>query len=58
VQPPITAIDLRPQEAGRRAGALLVSLIATGLPSAAAPTRLEHFDLIDRERESTRPRRA
>jgi DNA-binding LacI/PurR family transcriptional regulator len=54
VQPPISALDLRPREAGRRAGELLISLIEDGPDAAAAPTRIEPFDVIYHERSSTR----
>jgi DNA-binding LacI/PurR family transcriptional regulator len=52
VQPPISALDLRAKDAGARAGELLISIIEGG-------ERMEHhverFDLIYRERASTRP---
>ena len=52
VQPPISALDLRAKDAGARAGALLISLIE-GTEDVAHAT--EWFDLIYRERSSTRP---
>ena len=54
VQPPISALDLRPREAGDRAGQILISIIENGgtLPESASET--ESFDLIYRERLSTR----
>lgn len=55
VQPPISALDLRPREAGRRAGEILISLIEEGGAAASDPPRVELFDLIYRERQSTRP---
>lgn len=54
VQPPISALDLRPREAGRRAGEILISLIEEGGAAASDPPRMELFDLIYRERQSTR----
>lgn len=60
VQPPITALDLRPREAGLRAGQILVSLldvdVAAGDDDRGAGPRVEMFDLVYRERESTRAR--
>ncbi|MFH8249427.1 LacI family DNA-binding transcriptional regulator [Microbacterium sp. B2969] len=50
VQPPISALDLRPREAGLRAGELLISIIEEGRTAPA----VELFDLIYRERGSTR----
>jgi DNA-binding LacI/PurR family transcriptional regulator len=54
VQPPISALDLRPREAGVLAGRRLVSLIEDGSRSPGAPGEVEWFDLIYHERESTR----
>ncbi|QIG38738.1 LacI family transcriptional regulator [Microbacterium sp. 4R-513] len=54
VQPPISALDLRPREAGLRAGELLISLIEGEHEATSAPTRIEWFDVVYRERESTR----
>ena len=51
VQPPISALDLRAKDAGRRAGELLISLIEDG---AVAEHAVEWFELIYRERSSTR----
>lgn len=52
VQPPISALDLRAQDAGMRAGEMLISL----LENADDPPRgAEWFDLIYRERASTLP---
>ncbi|MBM7503528.1 LacI family DNA-binding transcriptional regulator [Agromyces aurantiacus] len=63
VQPPISALDLRPREAGLRAGQLLVSLLdgtAPGVESVAGSepggTIVETFDLVYHERGSTRRR--
>lgn len=53
VQPPISAMDLRPRDAGARAGEILIALIE-GDRDADAP-RAESFDVIFRERASTRP---
>jgi DNA-binding LacI/PurR family transcriptional regulator len=54
VQPPITAFDLRPRDAGLRAGQLLVSILR-GEDQRAGPGMLvETFDLTYRERASTR----
>jgi DNA-binding LacI/PurR family transcriptional regulator len=54
VQPPISSLDLRAKDAGMRAGELLISLIE-------GADRTEHtveaFELIYRERSSTRPAR-
>jgi DNA-binding LacI/PurR family transcriptional regulator len=58
VQPPISALDLRPREAGKRAGQLLVSLLESGERARAATPAVELFDLIYRERASTRAPRA
>jgi DNA-binding LacI/PurR family transcriptional regulator len=60
VQPPISALDLRPREAGLRAGQLLVALLEGDDRGRAAHSRVETFDLVYHERESTRsptPRR-
>jgi len=54
VQPPISALDLRPREAGRRAGQLLVDLLDE--QPAEPGTRIETFDLVFRDRASTRLR--
>lgn len=58
VQPPISALDLRPREAGLRAGQILVSLLegdeAADEDDRGAGIRVEMFDLVYRERESTR----
>jgi len=51
VQPPISALDLRAREAGARAGAALMTLIEDG---GSPPPSIEWFDLIYRERASTR----
>lgn len=51
VQPPISALDLRGREAGLRTGELLISLIEG---SGDAPNSVERFDVIYRERSSTR----
>jgi DNA-binding LacI/PurR family transcriptional regulator len=52
VQPPISALDLRAKDAGKRAGELLISLLEDADP---AERTLESFDLIYRERSTTRP---
>ncbi|AXL13155.1 LacI family transcriptional regulator [Microbacterium foliorum] len=52
VQPPISSLDLRAQDAGMRAGAMLISLIEKADDSVHGT---EWFDLIYRERASTRP---
>lgn len=54
VQPPISALDLRPREAGLRAGQLLISLLEGDDARRGAEARVETFDLVYRERESTR----
>lgn len=55
VQPPISALDLRPREAGLRAGQLLVSILeGDGPQSATGATMVETFDLVYHERASTR----
>jgi len=54
VQPPISALDLRAKDAGTRAGELLIALIE-GTEGVTHAT--ERFDLIYRERSSTRPAR-
>lgn len=55
VQPPISALDLRPREAGLRAGQLLVSILeGDGPKSATGATAVETFDLVYHERASTR----
>jgi len=55
VQPPISALDLRPREAGLRAGQLLVSILeGAGPEPEAGETVVETFDLVYRERASTR----
>jgi DNA-binding LacI/PurR family transcriptional regulator len=54
VQPPISALDLRAKDAGARAGELLISLIEGG----ERPEKpVETFELVYRERSSTRPAR-
>lgn len=53
VQPPISALDLRPREAGMRAGHLLVGLLDEQVEEPRP--RVETFDLVFRERASTRP---
>ena len=52
VQPPISALDLRAKDAGTRAGELLIEIIEGD--EAPEPT-IESFELIYRERSSTRP---
>ncbi|MGV8881680.1 MAG: LacI family DNA-binding transcriptional regulator [Rhodoglobus sp.] len=52
VQPPISAVDLRAKDAGRRAGEMLISLISG---DEGTGQTIELFDLIYRERSSTRP---
>ncbi|MCH6231492.1 LacI family transcriptional regulator [Microbacterium sp. CFH 31415] len=52
VQPPISALDLRAGDAGRLAGELLISLLHG---NDVAEHTVESFDLIYRERSSTRP---
>jgi len=54
VQPPISALDLRPREAGLRAGQLLISLLEGDDRGRGADSRVETFDLVYHERESTR----
>jgi DNA-binding LacI/PurR family transcriptional regulator len=54
VQPPISALDLRPREAGLRAGQLLISLLEGDDARRGAGARVERFELVYRERESTR----
>lgn len=55
VQPPISALDLRPREAGLRAGQLLVSMLEGDVPwSDAGEMIVEKFDLVYHERASTR----
>jgi DNA-binding LacI/PurR family transcriptional regulator len=54
VQPPISALDLRAKDAGMRAGELLISLIEG---AERAEHAIEWFDLVYRERASTRPPR-
>lgn len=59
VQPPISALDLRPREAGLRAGQLLVSLLeGHGSESEEGAIIVETFDLAYHERASTRQGRA
>lgn len=53
VQPPISALDLRPREAGIHAGQLLISLI-DGADSETADPRVEFHELVYRDRGSTR----
>lgn len=55
VQPPISALDLRPREAGARAGELLMSILEENGEADAASGRVEIFDLVYCERSSTRP---
>ncbi|WP_404430803.1 LacI family transcriptional regulator [Microbacterium lacus] len=57
VQPPISAMDLRAKDAGVRAGEMLIALIEGGDAYALAAETVEFFDLIYRERSSTRPLR-
>ena len=57
VQPPISALDLRPREAGLRAGQLLVSILDGDRQLPETGTLIETFDLIYHERESTRASR-
>ena len=52
VQPPISALDLRAKDAGMRAGELLISLLED---ADGAEHTVEWFELIYRERSSTRP---
>lgn len=52
VQPPISALDLRGHDAGVRAGEMLIAIIESGEDPAHA---IESFELIYRERASTRP---
>ena len=54
VQPPISALDLRPREAGLRAGQLLVSMLDGDRRVAEAGPLIETFDLTYHERASTR----
>jgi DNA-binding LacI/PurR family transcriptional regulator len=55
VHPPISALDLRPREAGLRAGQRLVSLIGSDAPAGEdGGTLVETFDLEYHERASTR----
>jgi DNA-binding LacI/PurR family transcriptional regulator len=55
VQPPISALDLRPREAGLRAGQLLVSILEGDAPRPVGEaTRVERFDVVYHERASTR----
>lgn len=54
VQPPISAMDLRPRDAGSRAGELLIALIEG--PHDRVEPRLEPFDVVFHDRESLRPR--
>ena len=54
VQPPISALDLRAKDAGMRAGELLISLIEG---TDRTEHTIESFDLVYRERSSTRPAR-
>jgi DNA-binding LacI/PurR family transcriptional regulator len=55
VQPPISALDLRAKDAGMRAGELLISLIEGADRADGAEHTIEWFDLVYRERSSTRP---
>lgn len=52
VQPPISALDLRPRDAGFRAGELLIALVENGASTDARPVEL--FDLVYHDRGSTR----
>lgn len=52
VQPPISALDLRAKDAGKRAGAVLISLLEGAGPAKGS---VEWFDVIYRERSSTHP---
>ncbi|WP_345763463.1 LacI family DNA-binding transcriptional regulator [Diaminobutyricibacter sp. McL0608] len=54
VQPPISALDLRAKDAGMHAGELLISLIEGAEGSGHT---IQWFDLVYRERSSTRPPR-
>jgi DNA-binding LacI/PurR family transcriptional regulator len=54
VQPPISALDLRAKDAGIRTGELLISLIEGAHHTEHT---VEWFELIYRERASTRPSR-
>ncbi len=54
VQPPISAVDLRAKDAGVRAGEVLISLIEGGNSASHA---VESFDLVYRDRSSTKPLR-
>lgn len=53
VQPPISALDLRPREAGARAGRTLISLIENPVGNAPAG-HVELMDVVYVERASTR----
>ena len=52
VQPPISAVDLRAKDAGARAGELLIAILEGGEHSVQP---FQNFDLVYRERASTRP---
>jgi DNA-binding LacI/PurR family transcriptional regulator len=52
VHPPISAMDLRGRDAGRRCGEVLISLLEG---AAEPPVAVEPFDVVYRERLSTRP---
>lgn len=55
VQPPISAVDLRPREAGERAARLLVSLLdGAGAGEMAAPST-DRLEVEYHDRASTRP---
>ncbi|WP_448003053.1 LacI family DNA-binding transcriptional regulator [Agromyces bauzanensis] len=54
VQPPISALDLRPREAGLRAGQLLISILDGDRQGYESGTLVETFDLTYHERGSTR----
>ncbi|MGR0219938.1 LacI family DNA-binding transcriptional regulator [Agromyces sp. ZXT2-6] len=55
VHPPISALDLRPREAGLRSGQLLVSMLdGEGPVTEDGATLVETFDLEYHERASTR----
>ena len=54
VQPPISALDLRPREAGLRAGQLLISILDGGRHGSEPGTLVETFDVTYHERASTR----
>ena len=53
VQPPISALDLRAKDAGRRAGEMLIALLEGGADHGAGS--IEWLDVAYQERSSTRP---